>query len=334
MGAYVARRALHLVGLLVVVSAVIFFILRLGPFQPDSFLADTGGDPHRIAEIRKEWHLDQPLVVQYAAYMRSVLQGNFGRSFSDNQPVSVAITYRLPATIELALLSMLIGAVLGLTLGIVSALRRGTAGDTASRTVALAGTSMPSFWLGVMAIALFSVRLGWLPAGGSFSSTVDVHRRTGFLVLDGLLSGRPDVIRIALEHLLLPSLVLGFFVAGYIARITRTTMIEALSQDYVRTALAKGASTKRLVIAHALPNTALPVVTVLGLQFGLLLSGAAVTETVFSYPGMGKLLVDAIRGSDFPQIQASILILAGTYCVVNAIVDILYAVADPRVRLG
>jgi peptide/nickel transport system permease protein len=334
MAAYAARRALQLLGLLVVVSALIFFVLRLGPFQPGSFFADAGSDPARIAAIKHDWHLDQPLPVQYVEYMAGVVRGDFGRSFTDNQPVSTTIANRLPATVELAVTSMLIGTVLGLGLGILSALLRGRPTDTASRAVALAGTSMPSFWLGVMAIAVFAVRLGWLPPGGRVDSTVDVPRHTGFLIVDGLAAGRLDVVGMALRHLVLPSLVLGFFVAGYIARITRTTMVEALAQDYIRTAVAKGASRSRLVLRHALPNTALPVVTVLGLQFGLLLSGAAVTETVFSYPGMGKLLVDAIRGSDFPQVQASILILAGTYCVVNAVVDVLYAAVDPRVRLG
>jgi peptide/nickel transport system permease protein len=332
MAAFFARRLLQLIGLLIVVSALIFFVLRLGPFQPGSFLADAGSDPARIAQIKADWHLDQPLPVQYVNYMADVVRGDFGRSFTDNQPVSTTVSNRLPATVELAVASMLIGTLLGLGLGIVSALWRGKASDTAGRAVALAGTSMPSFWLGVMAIALFAVRFGWLPAGGRVDSSAIVPRHTGFLVLDGVLSGRADIVWMALRHLVMPSLVLGFFVAGYIARITRTTMVEALSQDYIRTGLAKGASRRRLVLRHALPNTALPVVTVLGLQFGLLLSGAAVTETVFSYPGMGKLLVDAIRGSDFPQVQASILILAGTYCIVNAAVDVLYAAIDPRIR--
>jgi peptide/nickel transport system permease protein len=185
-----------------------------------------------------------------------------------------------------------------------------------------------------MAVAVFSVHFGWLPAGGSFDSRIEYHRHTGFFILDGFIDGDPRVSWIAFEHLLLPGLVLGIFVAGYIARITRTTMLDALTQEYVRTAVAKGVSHRQIVLHHALRSTALPVVTVTGLQFGLLLSGAAVTETVFSYPGMGKLLVDSIRASDFPQIQASILILAATYCLVNAVVDVLYVVLDPRVRLG
>jgi peptide/nickel transport system permease protein len=334
MARYVARRFLELVVLLAVVSAVIFFILRLGPFKPDTFLEDAGADPARIAEIKSEWQLDRPLPVQYLSYMRHVLlQGDLGRSFGDNQPVATTIGERLPATIELALFAMVVGTALGLGLGVLSALKRDTPVDTASRAVALAGVSLPAFWVGVMAIAVFSVHLGWLPAGGSFDSRIEVHRTTGFLVLDGLIDGNPRASWIALEHLLLPGLVLGIFVAGYIARITRTTMLDALTRDYVRTAVAKGASHRRIVLHHALQNTALPIVTVIGLQFGLLLSGAAVTETVFSYPGMGKLLVDSIRASDFPQIQASILILAATYCLVNAVVDLLYVMLDPRVRI-
>ena len=335
MVGYLLRRLLQLVVLLVVVSALIFFVLRLGPFQPDSFLQDAGTDPERIAAITSEWKLDEPLPVQYLDYMRRVVvEGDLGRSFADSEPVSTTISSRLPATIGLALFAMVIGTILGIGLGAISALKRDTPIDTLCRAVALAGVSLPAFWLGVMGIALFSVHLGWLPAGGSFDSRVEYERHTGFLVLDGLIDGDPRVSWIAFKHLLLPGLVLGVFVAGYIARITRTTMLEALTQDYVRTAVAKGLPYRRIVMSHALRSAALPVVTVIGLQFGLLLSGAAVTETVFSYPGMGKLLVDSIRASDFPQIQASILILAATYCIVNEIVDTLYAVLDPRVRLG
>jgi peptide/nickel transport system permease protein len=331
---YLLRRLGQLVLLLAVVSALIFFVLRLGPFKPDSFLQDAGTDPGRIAAIKSQWHLDDPLPVQYVAYMREVvLHGDLGRSFADNEPVSTTISTRLPATIELAIFAMVAGTLLGLALGVVSALKRDTWVDTLCRTVALAGVSLPAFWLGVMGIAIFSVHLGWLPAGGAFDSRMTYERHTGFIVLDGLIDGRPRVSWIALKHLLLPGLVLGIFVAGYIARIARTTMLEALAQEYIRTAVAKGLSYRRIVLRHALRSAALPVVTVIGLQFGLLLAGAAVTETVFAYPGMGKLLVDSIRASDFPQIQASILILAATYCLVNAVVDTLYAVLDPRVRL-
>jgi peptide/nickel transport system permease protein len=331
---YFLGRLLQLVLLLVVVSALIFFVLRLGPFQPDSFLQEAGTDPDRIAAITEEWHLDDPLALQYLSYIRRVVEGDLGRSFADNEPVSTTISSRLPATIGLAIFAMVIGTLLGIGLGALSALKRDTPVDTLCRAVALAGVSLPAFWLGVMAIALFSVHFGWLPAGGSFDSRIEYERHTNFPLLDGLISGEPRVAWIALKHLLLPGLVLGVFVAGYIARITRTTMLEALTQDYIRTAVAKGVGYRRIVLRHALRSAALPVVTVIGLQFGLLLSGAAVTETVFSYPGMGKLLVDSIRASDFPQIQASILILAATYCLVNAVVDTLYVVLDPRVRLG
>ena len=334
VGRYVARRLLELVGLLVVVSAVIFFALRLGPFQPEANLSNVGVSPARIAEVRAQWHLDRPLLVQYANYLGGAVRGDFGRSFIDNRPVTTAIKQRLPVTIQLAVFAMLVGSVAGLGLGVLSALRRSSATDTASRTVALTGISLPSFWLGLMGIAVFSVKLGWLPSGGGVDASLVFAHPTGFYVLDGIIAGRWDVVVSALEHIVLPGLVLGTFIAGYVARITRTTMIEALSQDYIRTALAKGSPVRHIVVKDALPNTALPVLTVLGLLFGLLLSGAAVTETVFAYPGMGQLLVNAISGSDFPQIQASVLVLAAIYCFVNAVVDILYAVADPRVTLA
>jgi len=335
MTRFMILRLLQLFGVLLAASAIVFFSLRLGPFDPSSQIQEaTLGDPERIAEVRAYWGLDQPLIVQYGKYLSGVLHGDLGRSLQDSQPVSRAIGDRLPATIELAVMAMLIGTTFGLGMGVLAAYKQDTALDVGGRAAALVGISFPTFWLGVMAIAIFSVKLQWLPAGGRFSSELDFEPTTGFYVLDGIIQGRLDVVTTALKHLLLPALVLGLLVAGLVTRITRAAMLEALGKDYVRTALAKGSTARSAAIKHALPNALLPATTILGLMFGLLLSGAVIVETVFAYPGMGKLLVDAISVRDFPQVQASILVLATIYVLVNAVADVLYVVIDPRVRLA
>lgn len=335
MTRFIIHRTIQMFAVLLAVSAIIFFALRLGPFDPSAQLAEaTSGDPARIAEIRAYWGLDQPIVIQYGKYLSGMMRGDLGRSLLDQQPVSRAIGDRLPATIELAVVSMLLGTVFGLGMGVLAAYKRDTWLDVGSRSAALAGISFPTFWLGVMGIAVFAVKLQWLPAGGRISSEIDFQPTTGFYVVDGLLQRRLDVLSDALQHLLLPSVVLGLLVAGLVTRVTRAAMLEALGKDYLRTAAAKGNTARRAAIRHALPNALLPITTILGLMFGLLLSGAVIVETVFAFPGMGKLLVDAISVRDFPQVQASILVLAAIYVLVNAVADVLYVVVDPRVRLS
>lgn len=335
MTRFIVHRTIQLFAVLLAVSAIIFFSLRLGPFDPTAQIAEAAsGDLARIAEMRAYWGLDQPILVQYGKYLSGVARGDLGRSLLDQQPVSRAIRDRLPGTIELSVMSMLLGTAFGLGLGVLAAYKRETWLDVGSRTAALIGISFPTFWLGVMGIAIFAVKLQWLPAGGRFSSEVDFEPTTGFYVLDGLLQRRLDVVSIALQHLLLPSVVLGLLVSGLVTRITRATMLEALDKEYVRAAVARGNTPQRAAILHALPNALLPIITILGLMFGLLLSGAVIVETVFAFPGMGKLLIDAISVRDFPQVQASILVLAAMYVLINALADVLYVVADPRVRLS
>lgn len=335
MARFVLYRALQLFAVLLAVSAIIFFALRLGPFDPSSQIAEAVlGDPERIAEVEAYWGLDEPLLVQYFEYVGGILRGDLGRSLRDNQPVSVAIRERLPATIELAVVGMLIGTTLGVGLGVLAAYKRDTVFDVGARSVALLGISLPTFWLALMAIAIFAVKLQWLPAGGRMSSELNFESPTGFYILDGLIQLRLDVVAEALEHLVLPGFVLGLFVSGFVTRITRAAMVQELDKDYVRTAIAKGSTLQRAARRDALPNALLPITTILGLMFGLLLSGAVIVETVFAFPGMGKLLVDAISVRDFPQVQASILILAAMYVLVNAVADVLYVIIDPRVKLA
>jgi peptide/nickel transport system permease protein len=333
MTAYIIRRLIQIPLVLFAVSVIIFFSLRLGPFDATALLQAGASNPEKVAEIRKEWGLTDPLMVQYFDYLKKVVRGDLGRSFSDNAPVRSVILQRLPATIELAVLGMLIGIVLGVSTGIASAIRRDSWVDALARGIGLLGISLPGFWLGVMFISLFAVKLHWLPAGGRIDSQIDFKTHTGFYVVDGLIDGNLAVVRSALEHMVMPAVVLGLFIAGFVSRMTRTTLLETLGHDYIRTAYAKGATRAQVIRGHALRNALLPLVTISGLQFGLLLGGAAVAETVFAYPGMGKLLVDAIGVEDFPQIQASILIIAAIYCVANLVVDLLYPLVDPRVRL-
>jgi peptide/nickel transport system permease protein len=334
MTAYIARRLIQIPLVLLAVSFIIFFSLRLGPFDATALLQAGSSNPEKVAEIRKEWGLTDPLVVQYFDYLKRVVHGDLGRSFSDNAPISKVILERLPATIELAVLGMLIGIGLGVSTGILSAIRRDTWTDSVARGIGLVGISLPGFWLGVMMISVFAVKLHWLPAGGRIDSQLDFTTHTNFYVIDGLIDGNLAVVGSALEHMVMPALVLGLFIAGYVSRMTRTTLLETLGHDYIRTAYAKGATRAQVIRGHALRNALLPLVTITGLQFGLLLGGAAVVETVFAYPGMGKLLVDAIGVEDFPQIQASILIIAAIYCIANLVVDLLYPLVDPRVRLA
>ncbi|MBI3977372.1 MAG: ABC transporter permease [Chloroflexi bacterium] len=334
MTRYIANRLLQLPLLLLVVSALVFTILRLGPGSPVDLATEAARDPKEIERIRHEWGLDLPIHIQYINYMSGVVRGDFGRSFFSNTPVSNVVAERFPATLELAILGMILGSLFGISMGILSAVKENTVVDTLARAIALTGISMPTFWLGLMFIGLFAVNLAWLPVGGRFDARTPIETVTRFYVVDGLLAGDLAAVRTALAHMIMPASVLALFIAGFIARITRAMVLEALRQDYIRTARAKGLRERLVVIRHGLRNALLPIVTIMGLQFGNLLGGAAVTETVFSWPGLGKLMVDAINLHDFPQVQASILLLATTYVVVNLIVDVLYVFIDPRIRYG
>jgi peptide/nickel transport system permease protein len=334
MAAHLIRRLVQLPLLLLVVSAIVFVALRLGPGSPVDLATEAARDPAEIERIRHDWGLDRPLYVQYADYIVNVLHGDFGRSFFGDTPVADVIAERLPATLELAVVGMLLGTCLGVLLGTISAVSERTPLDLLTRVFALVGISFPTFWIGLMGIGLFAVQLGWVPVGGRFDARLPIERITGFVLLDALLTGNFDAAGIALQHLVLPATVVGLFVTAFIARITRATVLEALHDDYIRTARAKGLPSHVIVIRHGLRNALLPILTIIGLQFGNLLGGAAVTETVFSWPGLGKLMIDAINQHDFPQVQASVLLLATSYVIVNLMVDVVYAVVDPRIRHG
>jgi peptide/nickel transport system permease protein len=309
---YIARRLAVLVPTLLVVSVLIFSLQQLLPGDPAIALAGEEHDPAVVAAIRARYHLDSPFVVQYGIWLGKVLRGDFGESLRNRIPVAELVASKLPVTVELALFSMLIALLIGLPAGIVSAARKGTPVDVAANLVALSGLSVPHFWLGIMLILLFAVRLGWLPASGYVPPWENLWRN--------------------LLTILLPSFVLGTGVAGVMMRHTRSAMLQTLNDDYVRTARAKGVSERLVVLKHALRNALIPVITLGAIEFGRLLSGAVLTEQIFAIPGFGKLLVDGVLNRDYAVVQAVVLVSASLYLALNLLADILYFVVNPRLR--
>jgi peptide/nickel transport system permease protein len=300
---YIARRIVLLIPLLFGVSILIFVTMRLIPGDPARLALGAEATEDQVQLMRRQWGLDQPLPVQYAYWLGHAMQGDWGRSTVSRVPASEEIGLRLPATLRLAALSVVIASVLGVGFGVLAAVRHNSWLDRLSMVVALLGVCTPSFWLGLMLILVFSVQLGWLPSFGQGG----------------------------LDHLLLPSLTLGAGAAALIARVTRSSLLEVMGADYLRTARAKGLAEHLVVGRHALRNALIPVLTLLGLEFGGLLAGAIVTETVFAYPGIGLLLVNSIGNRDFAVIQPALLLFALQFVLVNLVVDILYAVVDPRI---
>lgn len=306
MYGYVIRRLLLAVPVLIGVSILVFSIIRFIPGDPARAIAGVHASPQYIEQVRKELLLDEGLHVQYYVYMKNLLQGDLGRSTFTRRPVTVELMQRFPNTLILAALAMVIASIIGLSAGIVSATKRYSLFDNISMLAALVGVAAPVFWLGVMFQLLFSVQLGWLPSGGIGTW----------------------------KHLVLPALTLGLATAALIARITRSSMLEVLRQDYITTARSKGLIERVVIYKHALKNALIPVVTVMGLQFGTLLGGAVLTETVFSWPGIGRLMVDSILARDYPVVQGAVLLLAVFFVMINLIVDIIYAFLDPRISYG
>lgn len=303
MYGYVIRRLLLTVPVLVGVSLLVFSMIRLVPGDPAVAIAGVQATPQFIEQVRTQYRLDEPIPVQYVYFVGDVLRGDLGRSIFSRRPVSLELNERFPRTIELTIAAMAIATLIGIAAGIVSATRRYSVFDNVSMLIALFGVAAPVFWLALMLQLVFSVNLGWLPSTG----------------------------RGTLMHLVLPALTLGMATAGLIARITRSSMLEVLRQDYITTARAKGLSEKVVVYKHAFKNALIPVVTVMGLQFGILLGGAVLTETVFAWPGVGRLLVDSILARDYPVVQGTVLVLAFTFVMINLVVDIIYAFLDPRI---
>jgi peptide/nickel transport system permease protein len=304
MKAYVLRRLWQSALTLVGVSVLVFVILRVLPGDPAKMLLPEGAPQSAVDELNRHLGLHEPLHVQYGLFLKSVFRGDFGQSFQYRAPALQVVTERLAATVQLALAALLITVGVGVSLGIVAAVRRGTRYDYASTILAVLGQSLPNFWLGIMLILLFGVALRWLPTSG-FESW---------------------------RHLILPAVTLAAFPMALVARLTRSSMLEILGRDFIRTGRAKGLPERTVILRHALRNAAVPLLTVLGLQIGTLLGGAVITESVFAWPGMGKLVVDAIFFRDFPVVQTVLILSATIFVVINLLVDLLYTVIDPRIR--
>ncbi|WP_333659801.1 nickel ABC transporter permease [Meiothermus cerbereus] len=304
MTTYIARRLLTVIPTLLGVLLAVFLMVRLAPGDPAQLLAGEFATPETLADIRQRFGLDQPWHVQLGLYAANVVRGDLGQSVRTRKPVTYELRQYFPNTLRLTLGAMLVALLIGIPAGIIAATRPGTIFDLLAMLGALIGVSMPVFWFGLMAILIFSVQLGWFPVAG-----------TG-----------------TLWHLVLPAITLGTGTAAILARMTRSAMLEVLSQDYIRTARAKGLAGRVVVFKHALRNALIPVVTITGLQFGGLLEGAVITETVFAWPGIGQLLVGSILARDYPVVQGAVLLIAMVFILINLIVDLLYGAIDPRIR--
>lgn len=315
------------------VTLLAFLFIHLIPGDPIEVLAgERGLPPERHAALLRQLGLDRPLWEQYGLFFINILRGDLGHSLVTREPVLSEFLTLFPATIELSLCALTFALVIGLPVGIMAAIKRGTMLDHTVMGVTLTGYSMPIFWWGLLLIIFFSGFLQWTPVSGRISFLYFVEPRTGFMLIDSLLSGEKGAFRSAVSHLILPAVVLGTIPLAVIARQTRSAMLEVLGEDYVRTAKAKGLHPRRVIGLHALRNALIPVVTVIGLQTGVLLAGAILTETIFSWPGVGKWLVDSIFRRDYPSVQGGLLLIASVVMIVNLIVDLLYGLINPRIR--
>jgi peptide/nickel transport system permease protein len=330
---YIARRLFHLLLIMVGVSVLVFLMLRMIPGDPARLLLGEYANPDELTRLRAQLGLDQSYLTQYAIYLKNLLQGDFGKSVRTGAPIVNEIGVRLLATIELSLAAMLIATILGIAAGVVSSVKQYSIFDYGSMFLALIGVSMPIFWLGLMLIYLLSVKFPILPMMGRITMGLEAPPVTGLVVMDTLIAGQLGAFLDSLRHLILPSFTLATIPMAVVARITRSSMLEVLNKDYVRTARAKGLDEMIVILRHALRNAFLPVVTVLGLNLGLLLGGAVLTETIFSWPGLGRYVVDSLMARDYAAVQSCILIFAVVMALINLFVDLVYVILDPRIRV-
>jgi len=332
MTRYAIGRLGQLVLVLIGVSMVVFFTMHVLPGDVATLLLGERATLAQLAQLRHQLGLDQPVWMQYLDFAAQAARGDFGMSLRSNHAAFADVWTAFPVTLQLALTSLAIAVALGVPLGVLAGTRPGGWLDNAVLTLTLFGVSMPIFWLGLMLLLLFGAWLEWLPIGGLMPTGVDVPRVTGMTVLDSLIALRPDLLAISLQYLALPAVTLATIPLAMITRITRSEMLATAGLDHVRTARAKGMPERRVIVRHILRNALIPVVTVIGLQLGLLLSGAVLTETIFSLPGLGRLMVDSILSRDYPVVQAGALFIAFVFVLVNLLVDLSYALLDPRIR--
>lgn len=326
------RRLLGAIPVLLGISFLIFLLMHIAPGDPVSLLLGDDATPADIERTRHEWGLDRPLLVQYWDFVTRAVTGDFGKSLKFNEPVMRLITERLPATLELAFASLCVAMLISLPLGVYSAIKHDSLLDHAGMSVALIGVSLPNFWLGIMLIYFLGGQLNLLPVAGRIEYGIEVQSITGLYLLDSLITGNFPAFWSSLQHLLMPAFTLGSALAAIITRISRSSVLEVMRQDYVTTARAKGLSESKVIWRHILRNAMITIVTILGLQLGALLSGSVITESVFSYPGIGDLLIQSISARDYKLTQVLILMFAVTYFVVNLMVDLLYSWIDPRIK--
>ena len=334
MARFVVRRLLLLVPILLGVSVLLFFWVRALPGTPAQAILGERATPAAIARFNRQYGLNRPIHVQYWAYMKTTLRGDLGTSVASRRPVTTEIKERFPATVELALAAMAFALLVGLPLGFFAAKRYGQAFDHSSLFLSLIGISIPVFFLAIILKYVFSVKLGWLPSIGRQDVLIDADHPTGFYALDGIVTRNWAAAWDATKHLILPAIALGSIPLAIIARVTRASTLDVQSEDYVRTARAKGLAPRIVDRRHVLRNALLPVTTIIGLQVGILLGGAVLTETVFAIPGMGSWLKEAIFNHDYPVLQGGILFLAFVFVMVNLIVDITYGFINPRIRVS
>jgi len=331
---FVFNRLLALVPTVLGISVLTFLMIHLIPGDPAEMMLGERASEQALKEVREQLGLDQPLYVQYGRFMGRLLKGDLGRALRTNEKISVEIAERFPATIELSLVAIFFATVLGVLAGVVSATRQYSIFDYASMILSMVGVSMPIFWLGLVLMILFSVHLGWLPLSGRLSIQVDLEVITNFYLLDSLLTRNWTALKDSLWHIVLPAFTLSTIPMALIARITRSSMLEVLRQDYIRTARAKGLSPARVNLRHALRNALVPVVTVIGLSFGILLGGAILTETIFAWPGIGLWILNAVYARDFNAVQGGTMLVATTFVTINTLVDILYGFLNPRIKVN
>jgi peptide/nickel transport system permease protein len=330
---FIIRRSLIIIPTLLGVSIVVFLLLAITPGDPAELLLGERATVESLEAMREYLGLNEPLHVQYGLYLKRLIKLDLGETIWTRQKVIVEIKERFPATIELSLAAMFISCFFGVILGIVSASRQYSVLDYLSMVVSLIGVSMPVFWLGLVLMLVFSLYLGWFPISGRIGIDVELEVITNFYVLDAIITRNWAALRDVLHHLALPAIALSTIPMAIVARMTRSSMLEVLRQDYIKTARAKGLSETKVVFKHALRNSLIPVVTVIGLQFGILLGGAILTETVFAWPGVGKWLYDGVMKRDYMVIQGGTMLVATIFVVVNTLVDVLYAFINPRITV-
>lgn len=332
MFAFLVRRLLSLIPVLLIVMVIVFSLVRLIPGDPAITLLGPGATQSQIDALRAQLDLDQPPLIQLWNYFAGLLQGDLGMSLESGRPVLHEILLRLPATLEIAVGAVLVAILVGTPIGVLSATRPNSGFDHAVRIISLTGVSMPAFLMALLLQLIFATWLGWLPVSGRISSYMFVENVTGFALIDAWLSDEPGAVASVLSHMILPVTVLAAFLAATLSRFVRATMLETLGEDYVRTARAKGLSRRTVIYDHALRNSLLPAITVVGLKFAEMLGGAILTETIFSWPGIGRFMFEAIQDRNYPVIQGTTLVFALLFMMVSLLVDVLYAVLDPRVQ--